>query len=97
MFPRWVQPSALGTPDRVRRLEEPSFREPTRGVPGECVQCGFCFFGEGGCVKCIFEEALFSCDEETCLLLSKEVAGSFRRAVSGPFTVQWYASRPSHA
>ena len=82
MFPRWVQPSALGTPDRVHKLEEPSFREPTRGVLGECALCvcGFYFFWGGVCAKCIFEEALLSwksgqpCDEETCLLLGKEVS-----------------------
>ncbi|XP_074665824.1 aryl hydrocarbon receptor nuclear translocator isoform X6 [Strix aluco] len=34
MFPRWVQPSARGTLGRAHRLEEPSFREPARGVPG---------------------------------------------------------------
>ncbi|XP_074709055.1 aryl hydrocarbon receptor nuclear translocator isoform X8 [Strix uralensis] len=34
MFPRWVQPSARGTLGRAHRPEEPSFREPARGVPG---------------------------------------------------------------
>lgn len=37
MFPRWVQPSALGTLDREPRLEEPSLRGPARDGLGECV------------------------------------------------------------
>lgn len=53
MFPRWVQPSAPGTPAREPRLEEPLLRGPARGGPGECVCAGA--VGKG-----LFGEVLFS-------------------------------------